>query len=377
MPEDKRDYYEVLGVSKDASTDEIKKAYRKTAKKYHPDLNPNNKEAEEKFKECNEAYEVLSDPDKKARYDQFGFAGVDPNYGAGGAGGYGGFDDFDIGDIFNSFFGGGFSSGRSANSPQRGRDIQMTVTITFEEAAQGCKKTIEVPRIEDCSDCHGTGVAGGAQPKTCSQCGGRGVINVQSRTAFGVMSTQRQCTACGGRGTIIDNPCQKCSGKGKVRRRSKLEVNIPAGIDDGQIINMRGYGDTGFNGGPAGDLKLVVNMRPHAYFERDGFNVWYEKHVSIAEAALGAELQVPTLTGNVKYNMPAGTQPGEVFKLKNKGIQKLNGVGTGDEFVRVIVDIPKKLTDEQKKALLLFDKDYKPPKEKEKLINRLKKSLDL
>ncbi len=383
MPEDKRDYYEVLGVSKSASEDEIKKAYRKTAKKYHPDLHPDDKEAEEKFKECNEAYEVLSDPQKKARYDQFGFAGVDPNYGGGGAGGYGGgygFDgDIDLGDIFSSFFGGGSGfggfGGRNPNAPQKGRDITISVTLTFEEAAKGCKKSIEVPRIEDCSECGGTGAAKGTSPKTCSQCGGRGVINVQSRTAFGVMNTQKTCSACGGTGKVIDTPCQKCAGKGKVRRKNKIDVNIPAGINDGQVVNMRGYGNSGINGGPSGDLKIVINMKPHSYFERDGFNVWFEKHVSIVEATLGAELQVPTLDGNVKYTMPAGTQPGEVFKLKGKGIQKLNSVGKGDEFVRIVVDIPKNITAEQKKALLEFDKHYTPPKNqgKEGFFDKFKK----
>lgn len=379
MAEEKRDYYEVLGVQKGASDDEIKKAYRKTAKKYHPDLHPDDKEAEEKFKECNEAYEVLSDPQKKARYDQFGFAGVDPNYGAGqgGAGGYGFDGDIDLGDIFSSFFGGGFGGfgGRNPNAPQRGRDIQITVSLTFEEAAKGCKKEVEVPKVEDCSECGGTGAAKGTSPKTCPDCGGHGVVNVQSRTAFGVMSTQRTCSTCGGRGKIIEHPCQKCAGKGKVRRKNKITVDIPAGIDEDRIINMRGYGDSGFNGGPAGDLKVAVDIKPHPHFKRDGYNVWYEKHVSFVEAALGAELQVPTLDGNVKYTMPAGTQPNDVFKLKGKGIQRLNSVGRGDQLVRIIVDIPKSLTHEQKELLMQFDKDYTPPKNpaKEGFFDKFKK----
>ncbi len=384
MPE-KRDYYEVLGISKGASEDEIKKAYRQTAKKYHPDLHPDDKVAEEKFKECNEAYEVLSDPQKKARYDQFGFAGVDPNYGAGqgGYGGPGGFGfegDIDLGDIFSSIFGGGggfggFGGRANPNAPQRGSDVQVRVSLTFEEAAKGCKKTVEVPRIEDCSECGGTGAAKGTSPKTCSECGGKGFVNVQSRTAFGVMSTQRTCSACGGRGKIVETPCPKCSGKGKVRRKNKIDVNIPAGIDDGQVINMRGFGNSGLNGGPAGDLKVVVSIKQHKYFERDGFNVWFEKHVSIIEATLGAELQVPTLDGDVKYNLPAGTQSHEVFKLKGKGIQRLNSVGRGDQFVRVIVDIPKELTDEQRAILLQFDKNYVPPKNvgKEGFFDKFKK----
>ncbi len=372
MPENKRDYYEVLGVSKGASDDEIKKAYRKTAKKYHPDLNPGDKEAEEKFKECNEAYEILSDPEKKARYDQFGFAGVDPSYGAGqggyGAGGFGGFEgDIDLGDIFSSFFGGGggfggFGGGRNPNAPQRGRDIQSAVTITFEETAKGCKKTIEISRVEDCSQCHGTGAAEGTSPSTCPECQGRGVVNVQQRTAFGVMSTQRTCSRCGGRGKIIEKPCSKCGGKGKVRKKTKVDINIPAGIDNRQVVNVRGYGDSGINGGPSGDLRVVVNVKAHKDFEREDFDIWYNKHISIVEAALGAEVRVPTLDNDIKYFIPAGTQPGDVFKLKGKGIQRLNGVGKGDMFVRVIVDIPKELSKEQKDILMKFDESYTPPK---------------
>lgn len=384
MP-DKRDYYEVLGVSKNATEDEIKKAYRKTAKQYHPDLNPDNPEAEAKFKECNEAYEVLSDAQKKARYDQFGFAGVDPNYGAGQGGGFGGggfgFDgDFgDLGDIFSSFFGGGGGfggfGGRNPNAPQKGRDIQSTVTITFEEAAKGCKKTIEVSKVEDCSQCHGTGAAEGTSPTTCPECGGRGVVNVQQRTAFGVMSTQRACSRCGGTGKIIEKPCTKCAGKGKVRKKSKVDINIPAGIDNRQVVNVRGFGDSGINGGPAGDLRVVVNVKAHKDFERDGYDIWYEKHVSIVEATLGAELRVPTLDGDVKYNMPAGTQPMEVFKLRSKGIQRLNGVGKGDEYVRIIVDIPKNLTHEQKEILKHFDESYEPNQknDKEGFFDKFKK----
>ncbi|MBQ7740955.1 MAG: molecular chaperone DnaJ [Eubacterium sp.] len=369
MP-DKRDYYEVLGVSKSASDDEIKKAYRKAAKQYHPDLHPDDPVAEEKFKECNEAYEILSDPQKKARYDQFGFAGVDPNYGAGagGPGGFGGFDgDIDLGDIFSSIFGGGggfggFGGGRNPNAPRPGRDIQSAVTITFEEAAKGCKKAVDVSRVEDCSQCHGTGAAPGSSPKSCPDCGGRGVINVQQRTAFGTISTQRPCTRCAGKGKIVDNPCPKCQGKGKVRKRTKVDINIPAGIDNRQVVNVRGFGDAGINGGPTGDLRVIVNIKKHKDFERDGFDIWYNKHVSIVEASLGAELRVPTLDGDVKYTMPAGTQPGEVFKLKGKGIQRLNGVGKGDLYVKVIVDIPTSLTGEQKDLLKQFDKDYVAPK---------------
>lgn len=383
MAEQKRDYYEVLGVNKGASDDEIKKAYRKTAKKYHPDLNPDNPEAEAKFKECNEAYEVLSDPDKKARYDQFGHAGVDPNFGAGngfgggfGGGGFGFDGDIDLGDIFSSFFGGGFGGGgRNPNAPQRGRDIQSSVSLTFEEAAKGCKKTIEVMRVMDCSECGGSGSAKGSSPQTCPDCGGRGVVSVQQRTPLGVMSTQRTCSRCGGTGKIITNPCSKCNGKGKVRMKKKIDINIPAGIDNNQVVNVRGFGNDGSNGGPAGDLKVVVNIKKHAYFKRDGYDVWFDKHVSIVEATLGADVQIPTLDGNVELHIPAGTQPGEIFTLKgNKGIQRLNAMGRGDEHVRVIVDIPKSVTDEQKELLKSFDKTYVTPKNtKEGFFDKFKK----
>lgn len=383
MAEQKRDYYEVLGVNKGASDDEIKKAYRKTAKKYHPDLNPDNPEAEAKFKECNEAYEVLSDPDKKARYDQFGHAGVDPNFGAGsgfgggfGGGGFGFDGDIDLGDIFSSFFGGGFGGGgRNPNAPQRGRDIQSSVSLTFEEAAKGCKKTIEVMRVMDCSECGGSGSAKGSSPQTCPDCGGRGVVSVQQRTPLGVMSTQRTCSRCGGTGKIITNPCSKCNGKGKVRMKKKIDINIPAGIDNNQVVNVRGFGNDGSNGGPAGDLKVVVNIKKHAYFKRDGFDVWFDKHISIVEATLGADVQIPTLDGNVELHIPAGTQPGEIFTLKgNKGIQRLNAMGKGDEHVRVIVDIPKSVTDEQKELLKSFDKTYVAPKNtKEGFFDKFKK----
>ena len=369
MPEDKRDYYEVLGVSKGASDDEIKKAYRKTAKKYHPDLNPDNPEAEAKFKECNEAYEVLSDPQKKARYDQFGFAGVDPSYGTGqGGAGFGGFEgDIDLGDIFSSFFGGGgfggFGGTRNPNAPTRGRDLQTSVSLTFEEAAKGCKKTIEVKRVLDCSDCGGTGSAPGTSPQTCPDCGGRGVINIQQRTPLGSMTTQRTCNRCGGKGKIVTNPCPKCSGKGKVIAKKKIEVNIPAGIDDGQVVNVRGFGNTGTNGGPSGDLKVVVTIKKHPHFTRDGYDVWFDQHISIVQATLGATVNIPTLEGDTTLNIPAGTQPGEVFTLKgNKGIQRLNGFGKGDEHVRIVVDIPKMVTAEQAQHLREFDKDYVPPK---------------
>lgn len=357
---EKRDYYEVLGVDRNATEDEIKKAYRQTAKKYHPDLHPGDKQAEEKFKEANEAYEVLSDAEKKARYDQFGHAGVDPNYGA-GQGGYGaGFGgmDFDLGDIFSSFFGGGFGGGRSnPNAPQRGSDTQASVTISFEEAAKGCKRTVETMKIDVCDECHGNGCAAGSSPKTCPECHGSGHVTAQQRTPFGVIQTQKTCSRCNGRGTVIDNPCKKCHGAGRVRKPSSIEISIPAGIDDRQVINARGQGNKGVNGGPAGDLRVIVNVRPHPIFEREGYNVWVEMHISYPEAVLGCELEVPTIDGKVKYNVPAGTQSGDVFKLRNKGIQTLNNRGRGDELVRVIVDIPKKVTEKQKQLILELSKE--------------------
>ncbi len=360
---DKRDYYEVLGVQKGAGDDEIKKAYRKKAKQYHPDLNPDNAEAEAKFKEVNEAYEVLSDADKKARYDQFGHAGVDPNYGA-GAGGYGGgFGgggfDFDLGDIFGSFFGGGFGGGRQSNpnGPRRGEDIQTRVTISFEDAAKGCKRTVDINRVDTCSECHGSGAKAGSSPKTCPDCGGRGYVNVQQRTAFGVISTQKSCPKCQGKGSVIENPCQKCRGTGRVSTKTTVDVNIPAGIDDRQVFNVSGAGNAGVNGGPKGDLKVAVFVRPHPHFERDGYNVWLEQHISFTQAALGDNLRIPTLDGDVRFDIPAGTQSGAVFSLKGKGIQILNGRGRGDQLVRIVVDTPKNLTQKQRDLLVELEKE--------------------
>ena len=359
---DKRDYYEALGVEKTASDDAIKKAYRQKAKQYHPDLHPGDKEAEEKFKEVNEAYEVLSDPDKKAKYDRYGHAGVDPNYGAGGGGfggGFGGGMEFDLGDLFGSFFGGGFGGGRQANpnAPRRGSDTQARITLSFEEAAKGCKKNIEFNRVEICPDCHGNGAAAGSSPDTCPECHGRGQVNVQQRTPFGVIQTSKSCPKCGGKGKVINNPCKKCHGKGAVSKKVNLEVNIPAGFDDRQVLNVRGQGNSGVNGGPAGDLHVAVFVRPHPFFERDGFNVWCEVTVSFAQAALGATLEVPTLDGKVRYEVPAGTQPGTVFKLRGKGIQVLNGRGRGDQLVRIVVNVPKDLTSRQRELLRQFDED--------------------
>ena len=362
---DKRDFYEVLGVSKNATEDEIKKAYRQKAKQYHPDLNPGDADAEAKFKEVNEAYEVLSDKDKRGRYDQFGHAGVDPNFGAGGgAGGWGtgsGGVDFDLGDIFGSFFGGGggfggFGGGRSdPNAPRRGDDVQARVTISFEEAAKGCKQTINYSCVTTCDACHGTGAQPGTSPKTCSSCGGSGRGTINQRTPFGVVQTQRTCDACHGRGKIVDNPCKKCGGSGKQRKNKTVDVTIPAGIKDQQILNVSGRGNSGTNGGPAGDLHVYVNVRPHPVFERRGDDVWCEVPITFTQAALGADVVVPTLDGKVSYTVREGTQPGDVFRLKGKGIQRLGGRGRGDQYVRVTVEVPKNLNGKQKELIKQLD----------------------
>lgn len=357
---DKKDYYEVLGVDRGASDDDIKKAYRKSAKQYHPDLNPGDKEAEAKFKEVNEAYEVLSDKEKRARYDQFGHAGVDPNYGAGGGygGGYGGgFGDFgDIGDIFSSFFGGGFGGGRAnPNAPRRGGDVRTSVTVTFEEAAKGCQKSVRITSIDGCTDCHGSGAADGTSPKTCPSCHGTGQIKVVQRTPFGQIQTQRPCDQCRGSGKIIEKPCRTCGGKGKVRRTREETINIPAGIDNGQVLILRGKGDAGVNGGMAGDANIVVNVRPHAVFERNGTDVYCEIPITFAQAALGAEIQVPTLDGKANLKIREGTQPGDKFRLKGKGIVRMNSTYRGDQYVIVNIEVPSNLTKAQKEILSKFE----------------------
>ena len=353
---DKRDYYEVLGVSKGASEDEIKRAYKKMARKYHPDLNPGDKEAEEKFKEVNEAYEVLSDADKKARYDQYGHAGVDPNFGAGGAGFDGNFDFGDLGDIFGSFFGGGFGGTRrtNPNAPQRGESIRMSVTISFEEAAFGCEKSVTVDRYEQCDTCHGNGCAPGTTPEVCPDCHGTGTVQVRRQTPMGVFASSSPCTRCGGKGRIIHQPCKDCHGTGSVRKRRTIQASIPAGIDNGQTISIRGQGNGGVNGGPAGDLLITITIRPHELFRREGTSVLCEAPITYAQAVLGAELEIPTIDGKVKYTLPEGTQSGTTFRLKGKGIPSLNGRGRGDQYVTVYIETPKNLNREQKDALKKF-----------------------
>ena len=359
MAENKRDYYEVLGVSKGASEDEIKRAYKKLARKYHPDMNPGDKEAEEKFKEVNEANEVLSDPEKKARYDQFGFAGVDPSYGAGagGAGGYGGGFDFgDLGDIFGSFFGGGFGGGQTRrNGPQRGESIRASVAVTFTEAAFGCEKEVSIERSEQCSSCKGSGCAPGTTPEICPDCHGSGMVQVQQRTPMGVFASSRPCQRCRGTGKIIHQPCADCGGSGAVRKRKTIKVTIPAGIDHGQTISLRGQGNAGKNGGPAGDLLITVMVRPHELFRREGNDVFCEAPITFRQAVLGATLEIPTIDGPVKYDIPEGTQTGTVFRLRGKGIPALNGRGRGDQYVTVTIETPRNLNREQKEALKRFD----------------------
>lgn len=358
MAQEKRDYYEVLGISKGASEDEIKKAYKKLARKYHPDMNPGDKEAEEKFKEVNEANEVLSDPQKKARYDQFGFAGVDPSYGAGGPGwgdGAAGFDFGDLGDIFGSFFGGGFGGGRrNPNAPQRGESIRMSITVDFVEAAFGCEKEVTLERSEICDTCRGSGSAPGTTPEVCPDCHGTGTVTQAQRTPFGVMQSQVPCGKCRGKGRIIHQPCPDCRGSGQLKKRKTIKVDIPAGIDNGQTISLRGQGHAGKNGGPKGDLLLTVLVRPHELFRREGTAVFCEAPITFAQAVLGAELEIPTIDGKVKYAIPEGTQSGTVFRLKGKGIPVLNGRGRGDQYVTVSIETPKGLNREQKEALKKF-----------------------
>ena len=354
---DKRDYYEVLGVEKNASEGEIKKAYRKLAMKYHPDQNPGDTSAEAKFKEIGEAYEVLSDPDKKARYDQYGFAGVDPNFGAGGGGGFGGFDGFDFGDIFGSFFGGGFGGGgrrTNPNAPQRGESIRLSLTISFEEAAFGCEKAVTVERMEQCETCHGNGCAPGTTPEVCPECRGTGTVQVRRQTPMGVFASTSPCPKCGGKGKIIHQPCADCRGSGSVRKRKTIQASIPAGIDNGQTISIRGQGHAGKNGGPAGDLLITITVRPHELFRREGTSVLCEAPITFAQAVLGAELEIPTIDGKVKYDLPEGTQSGTTFRLKGKGIPSINDRGRGDQYVTVYIETPRNLNKEQKEALKKF-----------------------
>ena len=381
--QNKRDYYEVLGVEKNASDAEIKKAYRKLAMKYHPDQNPGDKTAEEKFKEVNEAYEVLSDAEKKARYDQYGFAGVDPNFNPnagnpfGGFGG-GGFGFGDLGDIFGDFFGGGASSSARRNGPSKGQNVVSEIEISFEDAAFGCEREITFGRIEPCATCHGTGCKDGAQPETCSYCHGTGTVRTQQNFMGMTMQSTAACPDCRGTGRIIRTPCSRCRGKGKVRRSHKLMVKFPAGIDDGQTLRVRGEGNTGLNGGPSGDLMVTVSVRSHPLFTRQGQDVYCEMPITFAQAACGAEVEVPTLDGKVRYTIGEGTQTGTTFRLKGKGIPYVNGRSRGDQYVTVVVETPTRLTREKKELLRKFEEatsESAQPKRK-KFFEKLRDAFD-
>ena len=356
-----RDYYEVLGLDKSADADAIKRAYRQLAKKYHPDLNPGNAEAEKNFKEVNEAYSILSDADKKAKYDQFGHAAFDPTAGAGGGygGGFGGgFGDFgDLGDIFSSIFGGGFGGGtQRRNGPQRGDDVGVRVTLTFEEAVFGCKKDVSYNRLHKCPACSGTGAEAGTSAETCPDCRGAGQRVVNQRMGGMTFQTKTTCEKCRGTGKYIKSPCQKCRGTGLERENRKLTVTIPAGIDNGERIALRGQGCEGKNGGPAGDLIIEVTVRSHNVFERDGANIYCEVPITVTEATLGAEIDIPTLEGTTKHRIDEGTQPGTVFTLRGKGIPHVNDRQgrRGDLIITVNVEIPRGLSDKQKDALREF-----------------------
>ena len=349
----KRDYYEVLGISKSASKDEIKKAYRKLARQYHPDVN---KEpgADEKFKEISEAYEVLSDDQKKAHYDQFGH--VDPNQGFGGggfSGDFGGFGGFE--DIFSSFFGGGGGRRQDPNGPRKGDDLQYTMPLTFEEAVFGGEKEIQVTKEENCETCHGTGAKPGTNPETCTTCKGSGQITVEQNTPFGRIVNRRTCSTCQGKGKMVKEKCPTCRGRGREDKKTTLKVKIPAGVDNGQQIRLSGKGEAGINGGPAGDLYVAFRVKPHEIFVREDNDVYLDMPLTFVQAALGAEVEIPTLDGKVMLKIPAGTQTGTKFRLRGKGIQNVHGYGKGDQHVIVKVIVPKKLSSKQKELLREFD----------------------
>lgn len=353
----KRDYYEVLGIDKNATDEDIKRAYRKKAKECHPDLHPNDKEAEARFKELNEANEVLSDPDKRARYDQFGFDGPDMGGGAGGSP-FGGMDFSGMGgmgDIFDQLFNGGMGGSAQArrNAPRQGNDVRYELRLTFEEAAKGCHKSVEFYRYENCATCGGSGAKPGTQPQTCSMCKGTGQI----RQSGGWMTTVRTCPACGGSGKVIKDKCSSCGGSGRVRMRRTLELDVPAGVDDNIVLSKRGQGEPGANGGPNGDLLIQITVKPHKLFRREGTNLRLEVPISFTQAALGAEIDVPTLDGSVKYTIPEGTQTDTEFRIRGKGIQQLGSNNKGDLIFKVRVETPRRLTEKQRELLRQFDGD--------------------
>ncbi len=360
---EKRDYYEVLGLQKGASEADIKSAFRKMALKYHPDRNPDDKDAEEKFKEVNEAYSILSNPETKAKYDQFGFAGVDPNAGFGGGGGFSGagFEDV-FGDLFGGMFGGGFGGGfngqtRRQNVPRKGQDIQKRLSITFEEAYFGTKKKIKLNKLVRCKDCNGTGAKSGSGKKTCPECNGTGQVRRQTQTPFGMMANVTTCSRCGGTGQVIENPCPTCGGSGKVRKDVIIEVNIPAGVDNESVVSVRGQGAPGENGGPDGDFYVVLSVQPHKLFTRYGLDLELEIPITFAQAALGADVTIPTMEEKVTYKIPAGTQPGATFRLRGKGVKAPNSARVGDLYVKVLLEVPTKLNEEQKRLIAQLDDD--------------------
>lgn len=354
----KRDYYEVLGVDRGASPSEIKSAYRKLAMKYHPDRNPGDKEAEAKFKEINEAYEVLSDENKRRQYDQFGHAGMGGAGGFNGAGGFGGFDDI-FSDIFD-IFGGGFSSSTRSNRPIKGKNLRVNLNLSFEEAVFGVKKDIKIKRKEECSKCNGTGAVNPSDIHTCGRCNGTGQVRVNQKTPFGVMQSIRTCDQCGGEGKIIANPCSNCAGSGYERRTRKISLNIPAGVDNSSILPLREEGEPGVNGGPRGDLLVYISVEEHPFFERENNDLYCEIPITFVQATLGDEIDIPVLDEKTKsitkakFTIPEGTQPGKVFRLKNKGVNNPNGYGKGDQYIKIKVEVPTNLTEEQKEILRKF-----------------------
>ena len=346
----KRDYYEIIGVSKGIDAKELKKAYRKLAMKYHPDRNPDDKDADAKFKEATEAYEILGDQQKRAAYDQYGHAGVDPNAAGGGFGGGGGnFSDV-FGDVFGDIFGGGGGGGGRRGGPQRGSDLRYTMDLSLEEAVRGIEKKIRVPTLTSCDPCGGSGAKPGTKPKTCGTCGGAGQVRMQQ----GFFSVQQTCPSCRGQGTMIDDPCNSCHGRGVKEETKTLSVKIPPGVDTGDRIRLSGEGEAGAMGGPAGDLYVQVSVREHELFHRDGRNLYCDVPISIVDAALGGELEIPTLDGRVKLKIPAETQSGKLFRLRGKGVTPVRGGAAGDLLCRVQVETPVNLNSNQKDLLMKF-----------------------
>jgi len=373
---DKKDYYDVLGVTKNANEAEIKKAYRKLAKQYHPDGNPGDEEAEHKFKEATEAYEVLGDSEKKAKYDQFGHAA----FSNGGGGGAGGFNYSDMGDIFGDFFGdffGGGSRRRNPNAPTKGADLRASIQLDFEEAVFGVDKDIQITISETCDTCSGSGAKAGTSAETCAVCHGSGQVRFNQQTLFGTVQNVRTCNSCGGSGKTIKEKCTTCYGSGFVKQKKKISVSIPAGIDHGQTIRLKGKGEPGTNGGPRGDILLTIYVKAHKVLERRGVDVFYDMSISFVQAALGAEIEVPTLDGNVKYEIKAGTQTHTRFRLRGKGVPHLNNSKSrGDQYVTVIIDVPKKLNAEQQEKLREFAEissdDINQPDKKKSFFDKVK-----